>query len=163
MNLRNLCNRIASLMLALCAVGSIVGLGTPSVLAQPITVTTPFPFCVNNQGYPKGSYELTHLSQWVLAIRNVNGGYQSLFMVRPEDRMSKGATIRSGLPFGSLTFRTSQGIRELQAIHEPDSSMTLALAGQRITNDKLRTDGPPKQTSCFTDGSSIRGQDITGK
>src|ERR1700678_1769648 len=84
MNLRNLSHRIVSSMLALGMIGILAGLGAHSASAQSITATTPFPFCVNNQAYPMGTYRFTLISQWILSIRNMNGGGESLFPIHPE-------------------------------------------------------------------------------
>ena len=113
MKIRNLFNRFASSMLALSIVGSLAGLGTHSVSAQSILVTTPFPFCVNNQAYPKGSYRFTLLSHWILSVRNVNGEQERMFPVGPKDGGAQG--LVSG-PMGSaagVTFRSFPGFTKV--------------------------------------------------
>ena len=163
MNIRNLSNRFASLMLALSIVGSLAGLGTHSVSAQSILVTTPFPFCVNNQAYPKGSYRFTLLSHWILSVRNVNGEQERMFPVGPKDGGAQG--LVSG-PMGSasgVTFRSFQGFKELDTVHEPVSGLTFELIGQRSRGENLKTRGTPKPTNCLTEESSIRGRNTTGR
>jgi hypothetical protein len=104
MNLRNLCDRIVSSTLALGIVGGLVGLGSHSVSAQSITATVPFPFCVNNQGYPMGKYRLTLISPWLLSIRNVDGGGERLFQVHPEVGASQDLASGPAGSVGGVTF-----------------------------------------------------------
>jgi hypothetical protein len=150
MKIRNLSNRFASLMLALSIVGSLVGLGTHSVSAQSILVTTPFPFCVNNQAYPKGSYRFTLLSHWILSVRNVNGEQERMFPVGPKDGGAQGLVSGPMGSAGRVTFRSFQGFKELYAVHEPASDLTFELIGQRFSGENLKTRGSPKPTNCFT-------------
>lgn len=158
MNLRNLCNRILSSMLALGMVGSLMGLGEHSVSAQSITATTPFSFCVNNQAYPSGRYRFTLVSLWLLSIRNVDGGSGSLFQVYPED---DGAQGLAGSPAGAVsgvTFRTVHGFRKLEAVHEAGTDVTFELMGQRIPRDKSKTHRPLQPINCLVEGASIHGR-----
>jgi hypothetical protein len=129
MNIRNLRARIVSTMLAIGVVGGFVGLGTHSVLAQSITVTTPFPFCVNNQAYPKGRYEFTHISEPFLSIRDVNWGGESLYLIRPEDSVAQGVATGRVRSARGATFHIFQGFRELQTFDDPDSGLTFELIG----------------------------------
>ena len=163
MKIRNLSNRLASLMLALSIVGSLAGLGTHSVLAQSILVTTPFPFCVNNQAYPKGSYRFTLLSHWILSVRNVNGEQERMFPVGPKDGGAQGLVSGPMGSAGGVTFRSFQGFKELDTVHEPVSGLTFELIGQRLSGENLKTRGSPKPTNCFTEESSIRGRNTTGR
>lgn len=161
MNIRNLRAHIVSTMLAVSVVVGFPGLGTHSALAQSITVTTPFAFCANNQAYPKGRYKLTHISQWVLLIRDVNSGGESLFLIRPEDRIAQGvATGRVGSAHG-VTFHTFHGFRELQAFDDPDSGLTFELVGQGILRDELKTRGSLEPINCFKEKSPISGRNMT--
>ena len=163
MNLKNLCDRIVSSVLALGIVGSLMGLGAHSVSAQSIAATTPFPFCVSNQAYSMGSYQFTLISDWLLAIRNVNGGGERLFLVHPEFGGSQGLASRPvGSDDGVVTFRTFQGFRELKAVHQAGSEVSFELVGKGVPRDKLQTRGPLKPINCFTDGASIRGN-TTGR
>jgi hypothetical protein len=163
MNIRNLRARIVSSILALGIVVSLVGLGANSSLAQSITVTTPFSFCVNNQAYPKGRYEFTHISQWVLSIRNVNERDKSFFLIHPDDRVARGSTSDPVGSVSGLTFRTSQGFQELQAVHGPGFDFSVQLAGQMTPRDKSKNRGTPKPMNCFTERSSTRGRNKTGQ
>ena len=154
MNIRNLCAHIVSTMLA------ISGLGTRSALAQSLTVTTPFPFCVNNQAYPKGRYKFTHISEWFLSIRDVNGGGESLFLIGPEDLATQGVAtgrVRSGR---DVTFHVFQGFRELQAFDDPDSGLTFELIGKGISRDKLKTRGSLEPINCFNEKSPNTDRNI---
>src|ERR1700733_4374007 len=146
MNPRNLCHRIVSSMLTLGMVCILAGLGAHSVSAQSITATTPFPFCVNNQPYPMGSYRFTLLSEWILSIRNMKDGGQSLFPVHPE----VGGPQRRVASADGVTFRNYQGLRELKDVHVAGSALTFELIGQGISTDKSRTGGPLEPKSCFT-------------
>jgi hypothetical protein len=163
MNIRNLRARIVSTMLAISVVVGFPGLGTHSALAQSITVTTPFPFCVNNQAYPKGRYEFTHISQWLLLIRDVNGGGESLFPIRPEDRVAQGLATGRARSARGVTFHTFQGFRELEAFDDPDSGLTVELIGQRISRDKTNTHGSLEPINCFNQKFPIRGRNTTGR
>jgi hypothetical protein len=160
MNIRNLCNRFVSSMLAVGIVGSLAGLGAHSVSAQSITVTTSFPYCVNSHAYPKGKYQFTLISQGLLSIRDVNGGSEKLFPVHPE---FAGAHGLAGAPMGGLTFRAFQDVRELQAVYEPGSNLIFELIGQESPRENLKTRGSLKSTNCFTEESSIRGRNTTGR
>jgi hypothetical protein len=163
MKIRNLSNRFAPSMLALGIVVSFAGMGTHSVLAQSVIATTPFPFCVNNHAYPKGSYRFTLLSHWILSIRDENGVGERFFRIYPEDGGGQG--LVSG-PMGSaagVTFRSFQGFKELYAVHDPVSGLTFELIGQRLPGENLKTPGSAKPTNCFTEESSIRGRNTTGR
>jgi hypothetical protein len=163
MNIRNLRAHIASTILTISLVVGFPGLGTRSALAQSVTVTTPFPFCVNNQAYPKGSYEFTHISQWFLSIRHVNGGGKSLFLVRPEDRDAQGLVTGRVRSAHGVTFHTFQGFRELQAFYDPAADLTFELIGQRISRDKLNIHGSLEPVNCFNQKLPIRGGNTTGQ
>jgi hypothetical protein len=163
MKIRDLSNRLTSSMLALGMVGSLAGLGAHTVSAQSIVVTTPFPFCVNSQAYPKGSYRFTLLSHWLLSVRNVNGEQQRLFRLGPKDGGTQGSVSGPMGSAGGVTFRSFQGFKELDTVHEPVSGLTFELIGQRLSGENLKTRGSPKPTNCFTEESSIRGRNTTGR
>lgn len=158
MNIRNLRAHIVSAMLAISVVVGFSGLGTHSALAQSITVTTPFPFCVNNQAYPKGSYKFTHISQWLLSIRDVNGGDESLFLIRPEGRVAQGLETGRVRSARGVTFHTFQDLRELQAFQDPDSGVTFELIGQGISRDKSKTRGSLEPINCFNEKPLMRAR-----
>jgi hypothetical protein len=163
MNLRHLCHRIVSSMLALGVGGLLAGLGTHSASAQSITVTTPFSYCVNNRAYASGEYKFTLLSQYLLSIRNVNGGGESLFLIRPEDGGDRSLARGPVESLGGVTFRTFQGFKELHAVHEPVSNLTLELIGHGISRDKLKTGRSLVPINCFSEKSSIRDRNTVGQ
>jgi hypothetical protein len=163
MNIRNLRNRFASSMLALGIVGTHVGLGAHSVSAQSITVTTPFSFCVNHQAYPKGEYRFTLISQWILSIQNVNGEDESFFQIRRKDGSARGLASGPMASAGGVTFRTFQDIEELQTVHEPGSYSTFELIGKAFPRENSKTRRLLMPTNCFSEESSIRGRNTTGR
>jgi hypothetical protein len=163
MNTRNLRNRFVSSMLAVSIVGTLMGLGAHSVSAQSITVTTPFAFCVNHQAYPKGEYRFTLISRWILSIQNVNGEDESFFPIRREDGGAQGLTSGPMASEGGVTFRTFQDINELQTVHESGSDSTFELIGQAFPRGNSKTRRLLKPTNCFSEESSIRGRNATGR
>ena len=139
MNIRNLCNRFVSSMPAAGLVGALIGLSAHSVSAQSFIVTTPFSFCVNQQAYPKGRYRLTLRSQWILSIQNVNGDDEGFFHIRREDGSAQGLASGPMASAGGVTFRTFEGIKDLQTIHEPGSDSAFELIGQGSPSKNLKT------------------------
>jgi hypothetical protein len=163
MNIRNLRNRFVSPMLAVGIVGTLVGLDAHSVSAQSITVITPFSFCVNHQAYPNGRYRFTLISQWILSVQNVNGEDESFFQIRREDGNAQGVASSPMTSAGGVTFRTFQDVKELQTVHEPGSDSTFELIGQAFPRENSKTRRLLKPTNCFTEESSIGGQNRTGR
>ena len=152
MNIRNLCDRMLSSILAPAIVGSFMGLGAHSVAAQSIIVTTPFSYCVNSRAYPGGNYQFTLISPWILSIRNVSGGAANFFAVHPE-RDFPHSRVSSA---GGLVFATYQGVRTLQAVYEPGSRFGSELISPGVPGDKLQTHRSFRQINCFAEGSSMR-------
>ena len=163
MTLRRLCGRTVSSMLALSIGGSLLGLGAHLVSAQSVTVTTAFPYCVNNQAFPKGTYRFTYVSQWILSIQDVNGGGESLFLVQPEDRGPQSLAHDPVRSAGGVTFSTIRGMRELKDVSDPGSDVTLELVGQGMARDKWKTYNSLNPKNCFAEKPSIRGQNRTGQ
>ncbi len=151
MNIRNLCNRFVSSMLAIGIVGTLVGLGAHSASAQSIVVTTPFSFCVNQQTYPKGRYRFTIKSQWVLSIQNVNGKDESFFHIRREDGSAQDLASGPMASVGGVVFRTFEDIKELQTVHEPGSDSTFELIGPALPGKNLKTRRVLKPTNRSTE------------
>lgn len=119
----------AKLAIAAVTTSGMLALSTQNAGAQAVIATTPFAFTAGNQTFPSGTYEFTLLSQWSLSIRNVDGGSQKFFTVRPEDKSVPGSK-------GSLTFHKSGGRRNLQAVYVPGTGRTAELlqyaeAGER--------------------------------
>jgi hypothetical protein len=163
MNLRHLCDRIVSSMLAIGIGLSLAGLGAHSASAQSLTVTTPFSYCVNRQAYPRGEYQFTLLSEWLLAIRNVQDGRESLFLVRPDVYDPQEAAKSPVISVGELTFRNFQGFRELQTVHDPVAGLTVKLVARGSSGDRSKARGSLTPINCFTERDSIRGPNITGQ
>jgi hypothetical protein len=156
MNPGNLCHRIFSSILPSAIVGSFLGLAANSAWAQSIVVTTPFSYCVNYQAYRGGTYQFTLISPWVLSIRNVKGGAANFFPVHPEAVVAQDLDHSRVASTGGLTFATYSGVRELQAVHEPGSGFTSELVLRR-------THGSLMRINCFSEGSSTRDRDTTGR
>jgi hypothetical protein len=112
MNREKFTSTFASLILVAVSISGMLALGTQTATAQAIIVTTPFAFSAGTQSYPAGTYQFTLLSQWSLSIRDVNGGGEKFFMVRPEENRASGSQ-------GGLAFRNSEGHRNLQAVYVP--------------------------------------------
>ena len=118
MNLEKFISTLAKLILGAVALGGILALDTQTATAQAMIVTTPFDFSAGSQSYPAGTYQFTLLSQWSLSIRNVKGGGEKFFMVRPEENGASGSQV-------GLAFRNSEGRQNLQKVHVP-GTMTAA-------------------------------------
>jgi hypothetical protein len=131
MNREKFTSTFAKLILVAVSIGSMLALGTQTATAQAIIVTTPFAFSVGSQSYPAGTYQFTRLSEWSLSIRNVKGGGERFFAVRPEEKVP----LRSN---GSLTFSNSEGHQNLQAVYVPgtDSAAELLQHGPRSQRAK---------------------------
>jgi hypothetical protein len=120
MNLEKIISTLAKLILGAVALGGMLASGTQTATAQAITVTTPFAFSAGSQSYPPGTYQFTRLSEWSLSIRNVNGGGERFFAVRPQGKLP----LRSQ---GGLTFSNSEGHRNLQAVYVPGTDSAAEL------------------------------------
>jgi hypothetical protein len=152
MNLEKIISTLAKLILGAVALGGMLALGAQTATAQAITVTTPFAFSAGSQSYPAGTYQFTLLSQWSLSIRNVNGGGEKFFMVRPEENGAVGLQ-------GGLAFRNSEGHQNLQKVYVPGtrtaadvlphdasshrakSNIESALSSEKLTGTKQNTMG----------------------
>jgi hypothetical protein len=129
MNLGVSFHRFVAPMLALGVAGAISVLGPQSASAQEITATVPFPFSVDNQQYPAGTYQLTLTSEWLLSIHNAHGN-QSLFPIRPERNVPLG-------PGGALTFCKCEGHNDLLAVYIPGTGMTAELIGPKTARNEM--------------------------
>ena len=163
MNLKNLCNRIGSSMLAPCIVASVAFLGAHSVSAQSITVTTTFPFCVNKEAYPIGTYQFTLLSDWILSVHNVNRKGEQMFAIRPGDGGIQGSASRAVRSVGGATFRTFRDFWELTTVSEPVADTAFELIEEGIQREKPETHRPVKPINCFTQQSTARTQNTAGR
>jgi hypothetical protein len=108
------------LILGAVAISGMLELSTQTATAQSITVTTPFAFSAGSESYPAGTYQFTLLSEWSLSIRNVNGGGEKFFIVRPEETGTLGS-------HGSLAFRNSEGHQNLQKVYLPGTTTAAEL------------------------------------
>ena len=133
MNLERIISTLAKLILGAVAIGGMLASGAETATAQAIIVTTPFAFSAGNQSYPAGTYQFTLLSEWSLSIRNVNGGGEKYFMVRPEEKGSLGS-------HGSLTFRNSKGHRNLQAVYVPGTDIAAELFQHNARSNSAKSD-----------------------
>jgi hypothetical protein len=129
MNPGSLFHRFAAPMLALGVASATLVLGPQSASAQEITATVPFPFSVDNQQYPAGTYQLSLTSEWLLSIHN-SDGKQSLFPIRPE----RSAVQGSG---GGLTFCKCEGHNDLLAVYIPGTGMTAELIGPKTARNEM--------------------------
>jgi hypothetical protein len=136
-------------LVAITAIGMLT-LNAQTAEAQGIIVTTPFAFSAGSQSYPAGTYEFTLLSAWSLSIRNVHGGVQKFFTVRPEDNGRPGSK-------GSLTFDDSDGHQNLEAVYVPGTDITAELLQHNKIVNRAKSDSP--LASLHT--SSAKG--VTGK
>ncbi len=118
-------------ILAVALTSGILALGTHTASAQEIIVTTPFAFSAGSQSYPAGTYQFTvKYESSLLSIRNVNGGGEKFFMVRPE--------INKPLrPHSGLIFDNSGGSHDLQAVRVPGTDRVAELTQQKtVSNEK---------------------------
>jgi hypothetical protein len=155
MNLGKLSQRFVAPVVTL-GVGSILVMAPQSVSAQGITVTNQFPFSVDKQEYPAGTYQFTLESQWLLSIHNADGGNTNLFPVHPEDSGPLGSN-------GRLTFYNCEGNQKLQAVYIPGTDITVELIGpDNVTNHK-KTHGPRPSVNCLPEKGAVRERNAKGK
>jgi len=142
MNLEKIISTLAKLILGAVAIGGMLASGTQTATAQAITVTTPFAFSVGSQSYPAGTYQFTRLSEWSLSIRDVKGGGERFFAVRPQEKLP----LRSQ---GGLTFSNSEGHRNLQAVYVPGTD-----SGAKLLYHDARSQRAKSDTSLASTASS---------
>ena len=128
MNAGNLSHRFVAPVLALAVAGAMLVLGSQSASAQRITVSTPFPFSVDSQHYPAGTYQFTLISECLLSILKVDRGEEKVFLIRPEANGPLGA-------HGGLTFDNSKGHRTLQSVFIPGKAMAAELVGNETARN----------------------------
>lgn len=133
MSRERLTSTFAKLVLVAVTTTGMLALSTQSAGAQAIIATTPFAFTAGSQTFPAGTYEFTLLSQWSLSIRNVDGGSQKFFTVRPEDTSVPGSK-------GSLTFHDSDGRQSLRAVYVPGTGRTAELLQQGEVGERSKPD-----------------------
>jgi hypothetical protein len=141
MNLDNLLHRFVAPMLILVVAGGLPVLAPQSASAQEITVTAPFPFSVDNQQYPAGTYQFSLLSEWLLSIHNTDRK-ENFFPIRPERSGASGSR-------GHLTFYQCEGHNELRAVYIPGTDMTAQLVGPKNAGNEMRTHYSRPSMNCF--------------
>ena len=107
-------------------------LGTQTASAQSIIATVPFAFSAGDQPFPAGTYQFTALSGWSLSIRNVKGGGEKFFTVRPKQNGSRASR-------SSIVFHNSKGQKILEAVYVPESDMGSELLPHAGASPKLRS------------------------
>jgi hypothetical protein len=150
MNLEKIISTLAKLILGAVAIGGMLALGAQTATAQAITVTTPFAFSAGSESYPAGTYQFTRLSEWSLSIRNVNGGGERFFAVRPEQKIP----LRSQ---GGLAFTKSEGHQSLQAVYVPGTDSTAELLQHDARSRSAKSD-----MSSIPSASTVSSEKVTG-
>jgi hypothetical protein len=156
MNLEKFISTLAKLILGAVALGGMLALGTQNATAQAITVTTPFAFSAGSQSYPAGTYQFTRLSEWSLSIRNVNGGGERFFAVRPEEKVP----LKS---HGGLTFSNSEGHQNLQAVYVPGTDSTAELLQHNLPSKMAKSDMSLASASTSSEKATAGNQNSTGR
>lgn len=145
---------LAKSIVAAVTTTGILALGTQTASAQAVVVTTPFNFSAGNQIYPAGTYQFTILSDWFLSIRNVNGGGERFFTVRPEE---------NGLPglHGALIFRNSEGHKKLQAVYVPGTDRGVELLQDETVSNKPKRHVSVDSTTISSEKVAVGEQNAT--
>jgi len=156
MNLGNLFQRFVAPTVALGVVGGILFVTPQAASAQGITVANQFPFSVDKQQYPAGTYQFTLESQWLLSIRNADEGYENFFPVHPADSGSLGS-------HGRLTFYNCEGNQNLQAVYIPGTDVTLELIGSDNATNQSKTDAPRPLANCLPEKGAVRERIAKGR
>jgi len=133
MNREKVISTFANLIPVAVSMSIMLALGTQTATAQAIAVTTPFAFSAGTQSYPAGTYQFTLLSEWSLSIRNVNGGGERFFTVRPQEN----GTLASQ---GVLTFRNFEGHSSLQSVYVAGTDRAAELVQQDTRSNRAKSD-----------------------
>ena len=149
MNLGNLSQRLVTPIVTFAVVGVILVMAPQSASAQEITVFNPFPFSVDNQQYPAGTYRLILDSQWLLSIRNTDGGSENYFPMHPVDSGPLGSHSR-------LIFYNCEGHRKLQAVYIPGTEIAAELIGPDNATKDIKTHRPRPSVNCLTEKSAVQ-------
>ena len=111
---------IANPFLAILICNVLLARNVQAQAVPAITVTIPFAFSANSQNLAAGAYQFTLLSDWSLSIRNLNGGGEKMFMVRPvEDGSSESP--------GCLSFQRFEGHSYLEGVYLPGMDIHIEL------------------------------------
>lgn len=156
MNLGNLSPRLVTPFVALGVAGVILLMAPQSASAQEITVSNPFPFSVDNQQYPAGTYQFTLESQWLLSIHNADGGNSNFFPIHPGDSGPLGS-------HGRLTFYNCEGLEKLEAVYIPGTDITAELIGSDNATHDIKTHEPRTSVNCLPEKGAVRGRNAKGQ
>jgi hypothetical protein len=156
MNREKFTSTFAKAILAAITTSGILALGSQTASAQAITVTTPFAFSAGNQFYPVGTYEFTILSEWSLSIRNVKGGGERFFTVRPGENGSP--ALHAG-----IVFRNSEGHKNLQAVYMPGTDRGAELLHNEPVNNNAKHHASDPSTTMSFAKISVGEQNATVK
>jgi hypothetical protein len=155
MNLERFISTLAKLILGAVAISGMLELSTQTATAQSITVTTPFAFSAGSESYPAGTYQFTLLSEWSLSIRNVKGGGERFFTIRPEEGRALGSNAR-------LTFLNFEGHRNLQAVYVPGTDRVAELLPHDPLSRRAKSDASFPSTASSENVTVVK-QNGTGR
>jgi hypothetical protein len=144
----------ATAILAAATASGMLAVGTQTASAQAIIVTTPFSFSAGNEVYPVGTYEFGIVSEWSLSIRNVNGGGEKFFSVRPQEERSRGS--RTG-----IVFSNSEGHNNLQAIYFPGTDRGEVLVQNETVTNKVKRHVSGAATTMAAEKPALWKQNVT--
>jgi hypothetical protein len=158
MNREKFTSTFAKLILAAVSMSGMLALGTQTATAQAIIVTTPFAFSAGSQSYPAGTYQFTRVSEWSLSIRNVNGGGEKFFVVRPEENGPRES-------HASLTFRNSEGHQNLQAVYVPGTDSVAEFFQHDTRSNRAKSDMSLASTKMSSEKATVgnQNQNATGR
>lgn len=144
----------ATAILAAATASGMLAVGTQTASAQAIIVTTPFAFSAGDEVYPVGTYEFGIASEWSLSIRNVNGGGEKFFTVRPQEEASRGS--RAAVVFGN-----SEGHKNLQAIYFPGTDRGEVLVENEAVTNKVKRHVAGAATTMAAEKPALWKQNLT--
>jgi hypothetical protein len=156
MNLGRLSQCLVTPIVAFPVVGVMLVMAPQSASAQGIIVSNPFPFSVDDQQYPAGTYQFTLESQWLLSIHNAAGGNKNFFPIHPDDSGPLGSHSR-------LTFYNCEGNELLEAVYIPGTGITAELIASDSATNKMKTHGPRASLNCLPEKTAIRGRNAKGQ
>jgi hypothetical protein len=122
----------AKAIVAVTVTSGLYTLAIQTASAQATTVTVPFAFSAGDHNFPVGTYQFTLLSGWTLSIRNVAGGGERFFTVRPKENGLRASRTR-------IVFRNSGGQKNLDAVYIPESNEAVELPPHARVSPKLQS------------------------
>jgi hypothetical protein len=157
MNRKNLSRRFAKLILPVGLAIGISSVSAETVSAQGIIVKAPFSFSAGKQQFPAGTYQFTQASEWMLSIRNVDGGGEKFFPVTPGEKGPLGSNGRV------LFFNTEEG-KVLQTVYVPGTDRTAELAGYKTASlKKTKSHMATSATSTSAETVALTAQSAIAK